>query len=40
MSDELNTWLDDLVDVLDPPPAHLADQVGVLLIIALALRAA
>ncbi|MEV0681355.1 hypothetical protein AB0I60_33030 [Actinosynnema sp. NPDC050436] len=40
MPDELNTWLNDLVDVLDPPPPYLADQVGVLLTIALAFRAA
>lgn len=40
MSDELTTWLTDLVDVLDPPPPLLAEQVDVLLTIALAFRAA
>ncbi|MEU4803292.1 hypothetical protein [Actinosynnema sp. NPDC023587] len=40
MPDDLTTRLDHLVDVLDPPPPHLADHVGVLLTIALALRAA
>ncbi len=40
MSYDLTTWLDDLVDTLDPPPAHLTEQVYMLLTVALAFRVA